>query len=426
MLAVQLFAVPIHGAYFGDVPSEHWAAQYINEAVEKEFILGVGGGNFAPDVPVSLPEFTTMLVNAFYPQTLALVPTGPNWFDCYMNAAEEVGLLDGLDYRPASASCWTGADQYQVSRYDMAQMMANLLENQDITVGVAQQQAALFEITDSVPQERRSAVATCYALGLLSGIGNGQFGGDQTMTRSQACVVLLQLDEQIKNSAETLTSGSYDSTGSFGVKIQVALPWPKHLKSLSDYGGIELYIMTATAASGYLTNGEPITEDNVLELLQNAKRLWPSGTAWGSASKLYIGECSWIGHYLSAGQAVRSALQPLIGVADGFVGYLDMAEGCSGYAAMISEYLFGNNGTVNPMREVPLEEVRPGDVLVRMDGQKVSHVMVALESYPGKNGSVCVTDANWPEIRWGDAEQSENCVTLTSNYRVFTRYAEAK
>lgn len=44
-----------------------------------------------------------------------------------------------------------------------------------------------------VPVKYQDSVAACFALKLLSGLGDGSFGGSQTMTRAQACVVLTKL-----------------------------------------------------------------------------------------------------------------------------------------------------------------------------------------------------------------------------------------
>ena len=40
---------------------------------------------------------------------------------------------------------------------------------------------------------------------------------------------------------------------------------------------------TQSAGDGYLTNGKTITEENVLELLRQIEKDWPSGTVWGEA-----------------------------------------------------------------------------------------------------------------------------------------------
>ena len=34
--------------------------------------------------------------------------------------------------------------------------------------------------------------------------------------------------------------------------------------------------------TGYLTNGQPVTEENVLALLRQIERDWPTGTIWGT------------------------------------------------------------------------------------------------------------------------------------------------
>lgn len=60
----------------------------------------------------------------------------------------------------------------------------------------AQPAAARNDIKDwsSVPIQYRNAVSTCYALKLLSGMGDGSCSGANTMTLAQACVVLTKLE----------------------------------------------------------------------------------------------------------------------------------------------------------------------------------------------------------------------------------------
>ena len=45
----------------------------------------------------------------------------------------------------------------------------------------------------AVPVRYQDAVVTCYALGLLNGQADGTFGGNNYMTRAQACVVINRL-----------------------------------------------------------------------------------------------------------------------------------------------------------------------------------------------------------------------------------------
>ena len=49
-----------HAAQFTDV-EEHWAAEYIEKAVDYEFVNGYSDGTFRPDDPITRAEFTKMV-----------------------------------------------------------------------------------------------------------------------------------------------------------------------------------------------------------------------------------------------------------------------------------------------------------------------------------------------------------------------------
>lgn len=83
-----------------------------------------------------------------------------------------------------------------ITRYDMAQMMYNILWDYGATLPeVAEKNVARRSIKDwdSIPSAYQEAVVTCYGLGLLSGYPDGTFGGQNRMNRAQGCVVILKL-----------------------------------------------------------------------------------------------------------------------------------------------------------------------------------------------------------------------------------------
>ena len=87
-----------------------------------------------------------------------------------------------------------------LTRYEMAQMMYNLILQKGLQLPDRETQAAAqASIRDwnSIPTQYQSAVSTCYALHLLSGNNNGMFDGSSNMTRAQACVVLSGLLNQL-------------------------------------------------------------------------------------------------------------------------------------------------------------------------------------------------------------------------------------
>ena len=175
-----------------------------------------------------------------------------------------------------------------------------------------------------------------------------------------------------------------------------------------------------TAGDSCLTNGKPVTEENVLELLRQIELDWPTNTVWGTnktpgTHKNEVPSTE-IGRLM---QSYR----------------VNNTYGCGAYASMVSSFIFGD--TANPVRKLyDLSQIRPGDVIfrVRNDGGKVWHVTVALES-PNENNGFYFTDGNagetvqWPEVESPysnkdnlDCYQGENSAY---HLEVWTRYPES-
>ena len=171
-----------------------------------------------------------------------------------------------------------------------------------------------------------------------------------------------------------------------------------------------------SADGSCLTNGKPITEENVLELLRQIEQEWPGGTVWGTHNTP--------GTYKNE---VPGTVAKRLMTAYGVNGYY----ACGGYAAMVSSLLFGD--TDNPAHKVEdLSQIRPGDIifLIRNDTGKVWHVMVALESPNGQN-ALHYTDGNHGgTVYWPDGQpysrEALDCYGAGKTYRIeaWTRYPE--
>jgi len=172
----------------------------------------------------------------------------------------------------------------------------------------------------------------------------------------------------------------------------------------------------AQAGDGYLTNGKPVTEENVLEILRQLEKDWPQDTVWGKRDTPGT-------HKNEVSSTAASEIMRTMGVNEIY--------GCGGYAAMVSSLIFGDK--TNPARRLDnLDQVRPGDILFRVNNKtgKIWHVIVALESPDELNG-FHITDGNhgsvvcWPSSPYCkenlDCYRGEN-----KNYRLeaWTRYPE--
>lgn len=172
------------------------------------------------------------------------------------------------------------------------------------------------------------------------------------------------------------------------------------------------------SSEAVLANGQPVTEENVLELLRQIEQDWPTGTVWGTRYTPNTHK-----NEVPSAEARR--------VMDRY--RVSAVYGCSGYASMISSLIFGD--TANPARRLEdLSQIRPGDiiVMVRNDTGKVWHVTVALES-PNEKNAFHITDGNAGEtVQWPDRENPYGRDNLDSYgedkaYRleVWTRYPES-
>ena len=185
MLSTTAFAASVK---FTDVPSSHWASSSITEMADKGIMSGIGNNLFAPSQQLSNAEFITMLVRQFYSDKLGT--EGGTWYAPFMAAANSVNILAGTNVG-SNENLATST----INRYDMAQLMYNILKAQGVTTTPLSDTSKVADWA-SVPSTYRDAVSVCYNMGMLSGTDNkGTFNGTGVMDRAQAAVVMDRLLE---------------------------------------------------------------------------------------------------------------------------------------------------------------------------------------------------------------------------------------
>ena len=115
-----------------------------------------------------------------------------------------------------------------------------------------------------------------------------------------------------------------------------------------------------------LTNGREVTEENVLALLAELKKAYPDGMFWDGAT-VREGTPS---------KALNDTIKRSYFHYQG--GMVSMTRGCGGFASLLSDAVFGS-GDANPARKLDsLADVRPGDILMKLNASGgVTHVVVA-------------------------------------------------
>ena len=184
-LAVTMFSTTAFAASvkFTDVPSSHWASTSISKMADKGIMSGIGNNKFAPSQQLSNAEFITMLVRQFYSDKLGA--EGEKWYSEFMDAAKRANILTGTNVTAEGT----------INRYDMAQLMYNVLKAEGITTSSLSDTSKVADWA-SVPSTYRDAVSVCYNMGMLSGVDSkGTFNGTGVMDRAQAAVVMDRLLE---------------------------------------------------------------------------------------------------------------------------------------------------------------------------------------------------------------------------------------
>ncbi len=276
-----------------------------------------------------------------------------------------------------------------------------------------------------VPEWAMPFAGYCAEKKLMAGYGNKRFGPNDPVTPAAACTVMLRYLDCPANQWTYATAcdkaaelgllpdgaaaGSSITRGDVAILIYRALNGGKPGDGQAALQGI---------GDGYLTNGKPITEENVLELLREIEQDWPTGTIWGTRhtpgtnkNEVYSEECDRI--------MLRYGLSNIYG--------------CGGYASMVSSLIFGD--ATNPGRKLEdISKMRPGDIvfLVNPEG-KAGHVVVTLES-PNQEDRFHRTEGNIGEtVSWPDREdinfRSYSLAGFTGyslrRLEVWTRYPES-
>ena len=176
-------------------------------------------------------------------------------------------------------------------------------------------------------------------------------------------------------------------------------------------------IASAAENTPAVTNGKPVTEENVLEMLHQIEKDWPQDTIWGTSKTPGT-------HKNDVPSTEAQRIMDMYPV--------DSTYACSGYAAMVSSLIFGD--AENPGRKLEdTSQIRPGDIinLVNNATDQVWHVMIALES-PDELHAFQYTDGNhgghvhWPESSY--SKENLDCYRgEKAKYRLeaWTRYPES-
>lgn len=171
---------------FSDVPETHWAYNAIKQVSKSELMRG-DGDKFSPDKAITGVEIASVMVRLLKIDTSTiLVPDGSQWYYKEVTAAQNSGLLYGIDSQTINQD---------FSRSDAMQIIMNVLLSQcfePMSDKQIDETLSAFSDSDSIPENRRAAVASCVKQKLIVG-SDGKINPNKTLTRAEFAQILSKM-----------------------------------------------------------------------------------------------------------------------------------------------------------------------------------------------------------------------------------------
>lgn len=269
---------------FSDVPTTHTFYKGIMYCAGKGIVNGYADGTFQPAKTVAKSHFCAMLARGFYADQIAKYDK-----DQYKNAYGTFaptnmtlaynGTLNNTSFRwnyDNASVMSTG-----INRYDMAQLMTNIMQAKGFAASTSQKNAIQAKITDykNIPSQYQNAVKNVYALGIISGYSDGRFVGTNIMNRGQAAIVIQRMAQYAPVTGDK-DNDQFDDGTAVNPEPKPETPAPKPVEPTPKPETPE------TPAGRTLANGKAITEANVTEILNQLQARYPRRTDF---SKGYAG-----------------------------------------------------------------------------------------------------------------------------------------
>ena len=384
LLALFCLLLPAQAAGFYDLPADHWAGAEIQRALDAGVVNGYGDGSFQPVREVTAAQFCAMLTRSFLAEEYAAAKEGK-----YREMDACLPVLKGTSLEETWRDLGKRWDRYvnePLTRYDMAQILFNLASEKDAAPGEKSAQAAAPQIGDweDIPQGFRTAVSTCWSMGLLQGQSDGRFAGEDHLNRAQACVIWSRLEDLFNGPCalpEDPDAGvEAKEMPAFGLQGDETV---QEMMSRVNAG-------TPLCEEGRLPNGKTRSEENIQELLDLAREGCPDGTVWS--------------------ETVRYDYRPR---------QFSPVKGCLSFGLAVSDFVFGEEAPLTQYRELPT--LRVGDVLHIRGGDAERVLVLTGIDREEDCYTACELERNG-KVKWDSWGPLSGLVNVTGFTMVYSRW----
>jgi hypothetical protein len=186
---------------FDDLTSVDWAQDSIEALAARGVIDGTGEGKFQPTREVTRAEFLKMLMGAMELSDDKAAETSTSffsdveegaWYSSAIASAQKLGIVNGKDDG-------TFGINDPITRQDMAVMVYRAAQLLKIdSKKEAPEAVEPFADLADVSVYAVDAVNTMQSIGLINGVGDGQFAPLAKSDRAQAAVIIYRLFQQVE------------------------------------------------------------------------------------------------------------------------------------------------------------------------------------------------------------------------------------
>ena len=188
---------PLDSSKFIDI-TEHWAKDYINNAVEKGFFTGTSETTFSPDGAVTRAMAVTVLgrfAKASPPSDTSIPFTDVvenSYYEDYVAWGANAGVVKGM-------SKTEFAPDISITREQIATMIIRYMNAEKIPLPSATEAIQSHSDYPDISEYAKESMTLCYDMGLIIGHDTGILAPQGTLTRAEFSVIMLRLNDYISS-----------------------------------------------------------------------------------------------------------------------------------------------------------------------------------------------------------------------------------
>lgn len=233
---VSTSALAVNVDQLVDVEKSDWFYPYVQYVAEQEYMEGIGGNKFAPEMEMSRAMFVTVLYRLDDPSGVSgeskfVDVPADTWYTEAVNWAVANGIVDGIGGNKF-------APDSPITREQICTMMTRYLEyraERDNKVYNSKNEEKIFPDADLISDYAKEAVKKCQMWGLIVGDDKGYINPANNATRAEIAAVIQRLDAllaagedvgggEVIGGGGTVIPTPTPETASYTVKVTLDVP----------------------------------------------------------------------------------------------------------------------------------------------------------------------------------------------------------